>query len=257
MIQANKYFNDYSIMESKFLTKGEFIVNYIVSIFENKFFHLAKYSEFPISSKLKDVIFLMGIRFISKLEFGLYRPSFVSTKKTLFKKIENIDINGKNKENSLIFWIMAFLIKLSILNSEKKLSRYGYRGFKSWNFPFFAHPDIKKLIFENKENIENFCKTFSSLDAPSINLITKLFEFLLDPLNYETYNNLYEERQKHDLFNSNLFISLGLKANKMNSKEYYSDLGNIFNLYTSEESYKKDMKELDEILNQDNLLLDK
>ncbi|MBZ2166840.1 hypothetical protein [Methanobacterium spitsbergense] len=40
----------------------------------------------------------------------------------------------------------------------------------------------------------------------------------------------------------------------MNSKEYYSDLGNIFNLYTSEESYKKDIKELDEILNQDSVV---
>ncbi|MCE7700051.1 MAG: hypothetical protein K8E24_014920, partial [Methanobacterium paludis] len=189
--------DEFWVMEQLEETLNILPIDDISSEFHEFFLKFFKYSEFSISSKLRNLIVNISLSYIGRFEFGLYpRKQFITTKELIFK-LNMIEAYGKNKKNSLMFWSISLLLKLSILNSGKKRRLYGYRGLRSWNYPLIANPEVKQIISENKPIIEDVCTTFSKDDGPSINLITTLFEFLLEPCNIEKYNNLYEERQRH------------------------------------------------------------
>jgi hypothetical protein len=168
----------------------------------------------------------------------------------VMEELSMIKPEGKLKENSLLLWAVSQLSILSRLPAtEKKYRRMAWSV--EVRLPGIANPYVKAMINKNKTIIESFCDTFSDENEPFIKLLVAIFQFLLEPHKSEKYIAVSKQLQgmvKAALWAIRKILGLPLDGEE-ELYDYHKELYTFYELYKSEEQYREDFEELNELIN--------
>jgi hypothetical protein len=205
------------------------------------------YLNFPLSSKARTAVALALLEGIDILE-----DPFEPLSQKVMAEFSMIKPEGKHKENSLLLWAVSQLLILS------RLSVLAGRHRREWpiqfNLPGITNPNVKAMINKNRSIIEEFCETFSDENEPFITFLVAVFQFLLEPHKPEKYiaiSKLSQREEKSAVRLISIVQSI-LGVLPEGEEEVYSHHNNlytIYNHYKSEEQYKGDIEELNELIN--------
>jgi hypothetical protein len=121
--------------------------------------------------------------------------------------------------------------------------------------PGITNPNVKAMINKNRSIIEDFCKTFSDENEPFIKFLVAVFQFLLEPHNPEKYIAISKQLQREEksafppISILQSFLRLPPDGEEEEMYSYHKDLYTLYKYYKSEDQYKKDIEELNELIN--------
>ena len=223
----------------------------IASTLEDYWPNFRFYLNFPLSSKARAAIALALLAGIER-----HGPPFEPLPSKVMKELSMIKPEGKFKKNSLLLWVVGQFIMLSRLSvAERRYGRRDWPGYWPMEFhlPGIANPHVKAMINKNASFIKNFCETFSEENEPFIKSLVTMFQFLLEPHkseNYITVSKQFQGMEKAILWPMRIFsLILGLPPDGEEPYNYHKDLYTLYELYESEEQYRKDFEELNELIN--------
>jgi hypothetical protein len=207
------------------------------------------YFNFSLSSKARTAIALALLEG-TDIQEGPYE----ALSQKAMDDLSMIKPEGKHKENSLLLWAVSQLLILSRLSVLA--GRYRREWPIQFDLPGITNPNVKAMINKNRSIIEVFCETFSDENEPFIKFLVAVFQFLLEPHNPEKYIAISKlsQREEKSAFRLISIVQsiLGLPPDGEEEEEVYSHHNNlytIYNHYKSEEQYKKDIEELNELIN--------
>ena len=210
------------------------------------------YLNFPLSPKARAAIALALLAGIER-----HGPPFEPLPSKVMEELSMIKPEGKFKKNSLLLWAVGQLLMLSHLSvAERRYGRRDWPGYwpVEFHLPGIANPYVKAMINKNASFIKNFCETFSEENEPFIKSLVTIFQFLLEPHKSENYIAVSKQLQgmeKAVLWPVGIFsLILGLPPDgEEEPYDYHKDLYTLYELYKSEEQYRKDFEELNELVN--------
>ncbi|HDL60333.1 MAG TPA: hypothetical protein ENH14_02635 [candidate division WOR-3 bacterium] len=204
------------------------------------------YLNFLLSPKARAAIALA-------LLVGIKRHSspFEPLPPKVMEELSMIKPEGKFKKNSLLLWVVGQFIMLSCLSVAEE-RRYRRRdGSVGFSLPGIANPYVRAMINKNASFIKDFCETFSEQNEPFIKSLVTIFQFLLEPHKSEKYIAVSKQLQgmeKPVLWPMELIPRLPPDGEE-EAYNYHKDLYTLYQLYESEEQYRKDFEELNELIN--------
>ena len=223
-------------------------VKKIAEAIRDYWFNFKSYLNFPLSLKARTTLtsaLLTGIR-------DIHYP-FESSHPKVESELSMINPEGKIRENWLLLWAVSqFLIQSALFYKEERFR-------KDWPvmFRLSPFPKVKVWINKNIKFIKEFCKTYSKEKEPFINFLVTLFEFFLVPHDLEKYikvsklsKQIQEEMKTISPITWFFLSSFGI-VDEAEEKlfEYHKNLYTIYEHYTSVDQYKKDIEELNELIN--------
>lgn len=203
------------------------------------------YLNFPLSPKARAAIVLALLAGIER-----HGPPFEPLPSKVMEELSMIKPEGKFKKNSLLLWAVGQLLMLSRLSVVER--RYERRDWLvRLRLPGIANPHVKAMINKNASFIKDFCETFSEENEPFIKFLVTIFQFLLEPYKSEKYIAVLKQLQgmeKPALWPMRLIPRLPPDGEE-EAYNYHKDLYTLYQLYESEEQYRKDFEELNELIN--------
>jgi len=155
-------------------------------------------------------------------------------------------------KTSVDYRVNTQLSILAYLSIEEEARTKIKDGSVMVGFPRIANPKVHEILKENEISIRKFCKTFSNEKEPFVILLVAVFEFLLEPQNYMKYNQVLKLFRENEEFKRPIsMVSLILEIpNEIEELfSYHKNIYTINNYYQSEEQYRRDIEELNEIAN--------
>ncbi len=211
--------------------------------------NLPFYLRYPISSNVKLAIFsafLLGPR------RGFSHEDI--------KRFSDIRLEGKYDKNLLP--LRGIIQLLAMTHIMERYERRDWSVLSRW-LPAMANPKVRAMVSENASLMKEFCETFSKEKEPLIRCLVALFEYLMGPHNLEKYINLYEVSQdisKIDPLYQNLIMSIkeiiGIPSqDREKLYKMHKELVVLCKHYKSEKQYEMDMKELNDLINEENQIV--
>nr|QNO56063.1 hypothetical protein GIJIEOGM_00004 [Methanosarcinales archaeon ANME-1 ERB7] len=206
------------------------------------------YLNFSLSRKARTAVALALLEGIDIHE-GPFEPL---SQKTM-DELSLIKPDGKLKENSLLLWSVSQLLILSRLSVLER--RYIRPWPIAFDLPGITNPNVKAMINKNTSIIGEFCETFSDENEPFIKFLVAVFQFLLEPHNPKKYIAISKQLQREG---KSAFRPIGLvqsilrlppDGEEEEMYSYHKDLYTLYKYYKSEEQYKGDIEELNELIN--------
>ena len=214
----------------------------IIPTLTSKCINFRFYLDFSLSSKARIVI--------ARALFDGTVRHFLIDRSPIYD-ISIIKPEGKSIENSLLLWAVY---QLSILSSISLLEDKNRR--KDWSielcYPAIANPKVKEIVKKNETYIKEFCKVFSKDKDPFVNLLVAVYEFLLRPQNREKYLRIlkhHQEMKNYQWFVDPVSLLLGRVEDYDVLSGIQKDISTVLICNQSEEQYKKDIEELNELIN--------
>jgi hypothetical protein len=207
------------------------------------------YLNFSLSSKARTAVALALLEGID-IQEGPYEAL---SQKTM-DELSMIKPEGKRKENSLLLWAVSQLLILSRLTMPVRRHRM-IVGSIEFSLPSITNPNVKAMINKNRSIIEEFCETFSEENEPSIKFLVAVFQFFLEPHNPEKYIAISKQLQREEKSAFRLIsivqpiLKLPPDGEEEEMYSYHKDLYTLYKYYKSEEQYKGDIEELNELIN--------
>jgi hypothetical protein len=206
------------------------------------------YLNFSLSSKARTAVALALLEGIDR-----YESPFEPLSSKAMAELSMIKPEGKRKENSLLLWAVSQLSMLSRLSVLA--GRYRREWPIQFDLPGITNPNVKAMINKNRSIIEDFCETFSDENEPFIKSLIAVFQFLIAPHNPEKYIAISKQLQREEksAFPPIRIVQSILRLPPDGEEEdmysYHDDLYTLYNHYKSEEQYKGDIEELNELIN--------
>lgn len=206
------------------------------------------YLNFLLSPKARTALAIAQLAGI-----GRHGLPFGPLSSEVMAELSTIKPEGKRKENSLLLWSVSQLWILSRLSMAGP--RHRRRDWSvEFRLPGITNPNVKAMINRNKSIIENFCETFSDENEPFIKFLVAVFQFLIEPHNPKKYIAVSKQLQGEEKSALRLtrIVSSILRLPSDGEEEmhsYHKDLYTFYKHYKSEEQYKKDIEELNELIN--------
>ena len=211
-------------------------------------FNFRFYLNFSLSPKARIAIALALLEGIER-----HIPPFKVLPSKSIDELSMIKPEGTLKENSLMLWAVG---QLSILSRWSVAEiRHRRRDWSlAYSLPGITSPNVKIIINKNENFIKNFCETFSEENESFTNLLVAVFEFLLEPHNPEKYIDISKQLQRGEKSALRLTRTLVtifglLPENEEKLYEDYKGLYTLYEYYESEEQYRTDIEELNELIN--------
>jgi hypothetical protein len=180
-------------------------------------------------------------------------PPFEPWSPKVLDEISKIKPVGKPKENFILMWAVGQLSLLSRLSvAEERHRRRDWQA--EFSLPGIANPKVKAMLNNNASYIKDFCETFSKENEAFIKFLVAVFEFLLEPHNLEKYIDISKQLQEKEKavtwltrIVSSIFRLLPEDEEKL--YEYHKGLYTLYEHYKTEEQYREDIEELNELIN--------
>ncbi len=224
----------------------------IVNTLEDYWFNFRFYLDFPLSLKGRMTIALALLVGVQR-----HRQLLGPSRSKVLDEISMIKPEGKLKENSLLLWAVSQLLILFRLSvTEERHTRKNYSV--QLCLPAIANPNPNSRVWINEKAsfIRDFCETFREENDPFTKFLVTVFNFLLEPHDPEKYIDISRQLQE----NKKSLLWLGRTALSFfgtldeDEEELHSchrNLCTLYEHYKSEEQYRKDVEELNELINKD------
>jgi len=206
------------------------------------------YLDFSLSPKARTAIALALLGEIEK-----HGPPFEPFPSKYKDELSMIKPEGKIKENSLLLWTVIQFLRLS--HQSVLGGRYRRRDWSAGlSLPSIANPNVRAIVNKNASFIKDFRETFSKENGPLTNFLIAVFEFFLEPHNPEKYidisKQLQEKKEPDPRLTSRVTSIFGMPPEDEEKLcEYHKEIYTLYEQYKSEEQYREDIEELNDLIN--------
>jgi hypothetical protein len=222
----------------------------LVRTLGNHWPHFRYYLSFPLSQKGRLAIAYALLAGIDERYSPFVLPPEV------IDELSKIKPDCEPRKNFLYLWAVCQLSIISRVSAEEP-EEYIRRGLAiQVILPGIVNPNVKKIINKNASLIRNFCETFSEENEPFTKFLVAVFSFLLEPHNPDKYINISKTLQEKEIrtLPPRIMVPsiLGLlPEDEEKLYEYHENFRTLYEYYSSEEQYRGDVEQLNELINKE------